>query len=423
MRDIESELWLLVAEVRHLGRSSPSATGASWHINHFLTFLHLITTSPTSTQNNMADTIKPPNPVEASTDTVSASTTLIKPDDSSLDTTPDPKAALAARMARFKALQSAKETGRKHTEKEVRDAQDRESRMAHLATLRTASDKAAYKLLKSEDPDFERKRNWDYTVEESEKWDKRISKKSRNRDGIAFSDFRGEANKVYKRQIRQMTAVDKDAYAAEKAATLQRQVQSGLLELVESEDGDVFTVDKATGRINTPAEENYRMDHKPSKEAVDRLVGDLEMGERKRLELRRKRGVEDKDEMGDVTYINQKVSLHALFKLLFRHVLIICYRTSSLTRSWPGSTTNTRARSAIRLSVVQQFEGGRRAILALYPGVRKSVEGVHGYLAWIMSRSSLYMCTLTWRWTASFIHRRTVIRITSFFLHFRPNDI
>jgi pre-mRNA-splicing factor SYF2 len=309
----------------------------------------------------MADTINPAEPTKKPTDTMPNSTTLTTTEEPSSDSlapaTTDPKAALAARMARFKALQSAKETGRKHTEKEVRDAQDRESRMAHLATLRTASDKAAYKLLKSEDPEFERKRNWDYTVEESEKWDKRINKKSRNRDGVAFSDFRGEANKVYKRQIRQMSAVDKDAYAAEKAATLQRQVQAGLLELVESEDGDVFTVDKATGKINTPAEENYRMDHKPSKEAVDRLVGDLELGEKKRLELRRKRGVEDKDEMGDVTYINQKVCGYSvLWSGLWVMIAKYARRISSSTTNWRDSTTNIRARSATRSREARRFE-------------------------------------------------------------------
>jgi pre-mRNA-splicing factor SYF2 len=309
----------------------------------------------------MADTTNPVEPTKEPTDIMPNSTTLTTTEEPSSDSlapsTTDPKAALAARMARFKALQSAKETGRKHTEKEVRDAQDRESRMAHLATLRTASDKAAYKLLKSEDPEFERKRNWDYTVEESEKWDKRINKKSRNRDGVAFSDFRGEANKVYKRQIRQMSAVDKDAYAAEKAATLQRQVQAGLLELVESEDGDVFTVDKATGRINTPAEENYRMDHKPSKEAVDRLVGDLELGEKKRLELRRKRGVEDKDEMGDVTYINQKVCGHSVLRRgLWVMIANYARRISSSTINWRGSTTNIRARSATRSREARRFE-------------------------------------------------------------------
>ncbi|KAF2704583.1 SYF2-domain-containing protein [Pleomassaria siparia CBS 279.74] len=254
----------------------------------------------------MADTTKAESPTSenASPKMSSESMTLVEAAPPSPQPT-DPKAALAARMARFKALQSAKETGRKATEKEVRDAQDRESRMSKLATLRTASDKAAYKLLKSDDPDFERKRNWDYTVEESEKWDKRVNKKSRNRDAVAFSDFRGEANKVYKRQIRQMTKVDKDEYAKNKGETLQRQVQQGLLELVETEDGDVFTVDKM-GRINTPAEENYSCDHKPSKEAIDRLVGDLDKGERARLKARAARGQEDADEMGDVTYINQK---------------------------------------------------------------------------------------------------------------------
>ncbi|KAF2800907.1 SYF2-domain-containing protein [Melanomma pulvis-pyrius CBS 109.77] len=252
----------------------------------------------------------PPTVVEASatvaeTALPSSATVAESVPSSSKPTPTDPKAALAARMARFKSLQDAKEAGRKANEKEVRDAQDRESRMSKLATLRTANDKAAYKLLKSEDPDFERKRNWDYTVEESEKWDKRVSKKSRNRDSVAFSDFRGEANKVYKRQVGQMSKVDMDAYAKKKGETLQRQVRAGLLELVETEEGDVFTLDKS-GRVNTPAEENYNCDHKPSEEAIDRLVADLDKGEKARMKMRAARGMDDADEMGDVTYINQK---------------------------------------------------------------------------------------------------------------------
>lgn len=216
----------------------------------------------------------------------------------------DAKAALAARMARFKTLQAQKESGRKATEKEVRDAEDREERRVRLAKLQEANEKASYKLLKADDPDFERKRNWDYTVEESESWDKRQAKKARNRDNNAFADYRGEANKVYKRQIRQMEKVDLENYVAQKAERLQKQVQSGLLRLVETDEGDVFTVDQQ-GRINTPVEETYSMDHKPTKEAVDKLVDDLEKGERARLKARAARGIND-DDGGDVTYINQK---------------------------------------------------------------------------------------------------------------------
>ena len=227
--------------------------------------------------------------------------------DSSLSATtnPDPKAALAARMARFKALQAAKVNGRKETEREVRDAEDRSSRLAQISKLGALNEKASYKLLKSEDPDFERKRNWDYTVEESESWDKRLKKKSKNREGVAFADYRNEANKVYKRQIGQMSKVDLEAYAEEKARKLQSQVSSGLLQLVETDAGEIYTVDNQ-GRINTPVDEAYSHDHKPSKEAVDRLVEDLEKGERARLKARAARGIRDSEDMGDVTYINQK---------------------------------------------------------------------------------------------------------------------
>lgn len=219
-------------------------------------------------------------------------------------TASDAKSALAARMARFKSLQAAKESGRKATEREVRLAEDASARAAQLSKLSAANEKAAYKLLKADDPDFERKRNWDYTVEESESWDKRMAKKARNRDNNAFADYRTEANKVYKTQVSRLGKTDLETYAANKAERLQRQVQSGLLQLVETEDGDVFTVDKQ-GRVNTPADEGYTHDHKPSKEAIDRVVEDLERGEAARRKARAARGMRD-EEAGDVTYINQK---------------------------------------------------------------------------------------------------------------------
>ncbi|KAF1956424.1 SYF2-domain-containing protein [Byssothecium circinans] len=234
-----------------------------------------------------------------------STSTALTPASTSDTPAPDPKAALAARMARFKSLQAAKETGRKATEREVRLAEDSSARTAQLSKLSAANEKASYKLLKADDPDFERKRNWDYTVEESESWDKRMAKKARHRDGNAFADYRKEANKVYKRQIGQMNGVDLEEYARRKGERLQKQVQSGLLQLVETEDGDVFTIDKQ-GRVNTPVEEDYSHDHKPSKEAVDRLVQDLEKGEEARRKARAARGQRDENDTGDVTYINLK---------------------------------------------------------------------------------------------------------------------
>ncbi|KAL1599509.1 Pre-mRNA-splicing factor SYF2 [Paraconiothyrium brasiliense] len=252
----------------------------------------------------MAEPTNTKAPTAEMSETASPPGTTVAPTVTPTETpsTTDPKAALAARMARFKALQSQKESGRKQTEAELRADEDRPARLAQLSKLEAANQKASYKLLKADDPDFERKRNWDYTVEESESWDKRQSKKSRNRDNVSFADYRGEANKVYKRQVKQMGEKDLDEYAREKGERLQRQVRMGLLRLVE-EGGEVFTVD-SEGRVNTPVEELYGHDHKPSKEAVDKLVEDLEKGERARLKARAARGIND--DSGDVTYINEK---------------------------------------------------------------------------------------------------------------------
>ena len=208
-------------------------------------------------------------------------------------------------MARFKALQSQKRTSSQANIVEVQNERRRAAQdPAALEKIQKQQDLARYKLLKDGDPDFERKRAWDYTAEEDEKWAKRVEKKQRHAHDNAFQDFRREANKVYKRQIKQLSKVDMDSYAVARAEKLQRQVTSGLLKLVETDDGDVFTVDPQ-GNINTPVEENYSCDHKPSKEAVDRLVEDLEKGERARLKARAARGMKE-DDGGDVTYINQK---------------------------------------------------------------------------------------------------------------------
>jgi pre-mRNA-splicing factor SYF2 len=175
-----------------------------------------------------------------------------------------------------------------------------------MAKLERQKEKAEYEQLKAEaGANFERKRGMGYTAEESERWDAHKKRKMANAANNAFQDHAAEAAKVYKRQIKQLSKGERESYAAEKAALLQRQVTSGLLSLVETDDGDVFTIDKA-GRVNTPAEENYNCDHKPSKAAIDRLVDDLEKGERARLKARAARGMKDNDDSGDVTYINAK---------------------------------------------------------------------------------------------------------------------
>lgn len=165
---------------------------------------------------------------------------------------------------------------------------------------------ASHNLLKADTEadgeDFERKRAWDWTIEESEKWDKRMEKKQRHRDDVAFKDYTQDARKVYKRQLREM-APNVESYEKDKLAAIERAAANGDLEIVETEDGEMIAVDK-NGSFYSTADSTGFTESKPDRAAVDRLVNDLQKAEEVRLRKRKeRRGGEDD---GDVTYINEK---------------------------------------------------------------------------------------------------------------------
>ena len=245
-----------------------------------------------------------------------------------------------SRMERFKALQARQAASRKQNLKESKAETQRLATDPNLlSTLERKRAIASHKLLKSETPDFERKRAWDWTVEESEAWDKRVEKKSRHREDVAFQDYRQDARKVYKRQLRDL-APDKEAYERQKQEAIQKAAQNGGLEIVETEDGELIAVDR-DGTFYSTADSTDFVQNKPDKAAVDRLVADIRKAEDVRLKKRRDRGIDD-DTGGDVTYINQKVCL-IIFLLLtsFRVVrLTALFRTSNSTKSLPASTTS-----------------------------------------------------------------------------------
>ncbi|KAH0551138.1 pre-mRNA-splicing factor syf2 [Trichoglossum hirsutum] len=221
-------------------------------------------------------------------------------------------AALKAleRKERFKALQAR---AKKSAERNLKEAAAESQRLSTdpnlLASLSRKRDFAAHNLLKADTAaageDFERKRAWDWTVEESEKWDKRMEKKERHREDVAFQDYRQDARKVYKRQLREIKP-DLERYEKEKMAAVQRAAVSGGLEIVETDDGELVAVDK-DGRFYSTADSTDFAENKPDRAAVDRLVSDLRKAEEVRLKKRRERGRDDDD--GDVTYINEKNKL------------------------------------------------------------------------------------------------------------------
>lgn len=220
----------------------------------------------------------------------------------------DAAAKAKERMERFKALQARAKTG---AQKNLKEATLESQRLATdpnlLTSLNRKSAVASHNLLKADveasGGDFERKRAWDWTIEESERWDKRLKKKEAHRDDQAFQDYRQDSRKVYKRQIGALKP-DMDHYEKEKMAAVEKAAASGGLEIVETDDGELVAVDK-DGTFYSTADSTGFVEHKPPKDAVDRLVKDLQQAEEARLKKRKER-MGQNGEDGDVTYINEK---------------------------------------------------------------------------------------------------------------------
>ncbi|EEQ90632.1 pre-mRNA-splicing factor syf2 [Blastomyces dermatitidis] len=208
---------------------------------------------------------------------------------------------------RFKALQARAKNA---TERNLKETAAESQRLATDPSLLSSISRkhafASHNLLKadteSQGEDFERKRAWDWTIDESEKWDKRMEKKQRHRDDTAFQDYRQDARKIYKRQMRQMQP-DLEAYEKEKILAVEKAAASGGLQIVEAEDGELVAVDK-NGTFYSTADSVDFAENKPDRAAVDRLVADLRKAEEIRLKKRKDRGRGDEED--DVTYINDQ---------------------------------------------------------------------------------------------------------------------
>ncbi|GKZ24155.1 pre-mRNA-splicing factor syf2 [Aspergillus brasiliensis] len=210
------------------------------------------------------------------------------------------------RQERFKALQARAKTATERNLKEtVAETQRLATDPSLLSSLSRKHAFASHNLLKADTEaageDFERKRAWDWTVDESEKWDKRMEKKQRHRDNVAFQDYTQDARKVYKRQLREVQP-DLETYEREKMAAIEKAAANGDLEIVETNDGEMIAVDK-NGSFYSTADSVGFTENKPDRAAVDKLVDNLRKAEEVRLKKRRDRRGDDD---GDVTYINEK---------------------------------------------------------------------------------------------------------------------
>lgn len=229
-----------------------------------------------------------------------------KSDPPTTSTSSDAAAKAKERQERFKALQArAKSSAQTNLKEAALESQRLATDPNLLTSLNRKSAVASHNLLKADaearGEDFERKRAWDWTIDESEKWDQRMEEKAAARDNQAFQDYRQDSKKVYDRQVNNLKP-DMDQYEKAKMAAIEKAAASGGLEIVEMEDGELIAVDK-DGSFYSTADSTGFVDHKPDKANIDRLVKDLQQAEDVRVKKQAARRAANGDD-GDVTYIN-----------------------------------------------------------------------------------------------------------------------
>ncbi|KAG1740493.1 mRNA splicing factor SYF2, partial [Suillus paluster] len=158
----------------------------------------------------------------------------------------------------------------------VRDAARLERQRKLAEVLRTQAE------AEEQGEDVERQKNWEWTIEENDNWEKKKARKARRAD-YEFHDDAHAARRRYKKDL-DLIKPDLVAYSRQKEAVL------GL----------------APGSLSNfyrDANTLLYADNKPTEDAIDRLVGKINRDIDKKGKFSRKRLNEDE---GDITYINER---------------------------------------------------------------------------------------------------------------------
>ncbi|KAN0094552.1 SYF2 splicing factor domain containing protein [Tylopilus felleus] len=191
----------------------------------------------------------------------------------------------------------------------ARDAARLERQKKLAETLRTQAEAEA----KGED--LERSKNWEWTIEDNENWEKKLARKARRAD-FEFHDDAHAARRRYKKDL-DLIKPDLEAYNRQKeqalglvAGTLSisgSSTPSGSSSALISVAGGqmVPTTDQRMAADNFYRDANTLLyaDNKPTEDAIDRVVGKINRDIDKKAKFSRKRLNEDE---GDITYINER---------------------------------------------------------------------------------------------------------------------
>ncbi|TFK25418.1 mRNA splicing factor SYF2 [Coprinopsis marcescibilis] len=155
--------------------------------------------------------------------------------------------------------------------------------------------------------DVERKKNWEYTIEENDEWEKKLSRKKRRAD-FEFHDDAHAARRRYKKDL-DLIKPDLEAYNQQKAVAMGSGSSNALTNFSSTSVASSSAVQVVSQEQQLAAENLYRNantliygDNKPSDDAIDRVVGKINKDIDKKAKFHRKRVNEDE---GDITYINE----------------------------------------------------------------------------------------------------------------------
>jgi len=151
--------------------------------------------------------------------------------------------------------------------------------------------------------DVERQKNWEWTIEENDGWEKKQARKARRAD-FEFHNDSDAVRRKYKKDLDHLKP-DLEAY------NHQKEIALGLAAGTLTKAGSSSSAVVPTSQEQQLAAENlYRNantliygDNKPSEEAIDKVVSKINQDVDKKRKFSRKRANEDE---GDITYINER---------------------------------------------------------------------------------------------------------------------
>ncbi|WWC99430.1 hypothetical protein V866_006333 [Kwoniella sp. B9012] len=218
------------------------------------------------------------------------------------------KLTMEERMAKMKELRMRMNQSTQQNRKDlIADHQKSKVTAKELARLEKQKKLAQTLRLKAEaeenGEDLERKKNWEYSIEDNERWEKKLEEQKVKQD-THFHNAEDDAHKRYNRNIRS-TKVDLASYERQKEAAL------GLAPgtLVSAGGSSNAVAGSSRSGALTAAEDLYRGsdtlaygDHKPSEDALDRVAEKIN----KDIGKYGKRKNKKDDEDDEVTYINER---------------------------------------------------------------------------------------------------------------------